>query len=100
VLSLSCNRRDCCATDGCALAPSLTVFWAKLVMPFSREISKIHPSMPIAAETEQIADRRNSPLKSRAQISDGSPRWFFVAHKKNLHCKIKALLSLKTIEWE
>src|SRR6185312_2271342 len=28
--------------------------------------------MPIVAETEQIADRRNCRLNSRAQISDGS----------------------------
>jgi hypothetical protein len=33
---------------------------------------KIDQSMPIVAETEQIANCRNFSLKSRAQISDGS----------------------------
>ena len=33
--------------------------------------SRIDRSMPIVAETEEIADRRNSFLESRAQISDG-----------------------------
>jgi hypothetical protein len=33
--------------------------------------------MPIVDETTTIADRRNSRLKSRAQVSDGSGRRFF-----------------------
>jgi hypothetical protein len=40
-----------------------------------RPISKVF-------ETEQIADRRNSPLDSRARISDGSGRRFFVVSGK------------------
>ncbi len=52
---------------------------------------KINQSIPIVAEIEQIADRRNLRLKSRARISDGSQRRFFVAHGKNLRCWIKTL---------
>jgi hypothetical protein len=37
----------------------------------SAETSKIDRSIPIVAETEQIPNRRNSALNSRAQISDG-----------------------------
>jgi len=44
--------------------------------------SKIDQSMPIVIETEQVADRRNPHLKSRAQISDGSARRFFVRRVK------------------
>ena len=62
--------------------------------------SQIGQSIPIAAETKQIADRRNSFLKSIAQISDGSRRRFFVASGKNLRGQIKALPCLRTIEWE
>jgi hypothetical protein len=43
---------------------------------------KIDRSMSIVAETEQIADHRNLPLKSGAQISDGSGRRFFIARGK------------------
>jgi hypothetical protein len=50
------------------------------------EFQKIDRSMPIVAETEQIADRRNSCLESRAQFSDGSARRFFVVRRKNLRC--------------
>ena len=38
---------------------------------------KIGQSTPIVAEGEQIADRRNSRLKSTAQFSGGSERRFF-----------------------
>jgi hypothetical protein len=34
--------------------------------------------MPIVAETERIPNRPNSTLDSRAQISDGSGRRFFL----------------------
>jgi hypothetical protein len=37
---------------------------------------EIDQSIPIVAETEHIPNRRNSRLKSRAQISDGSARRF------------------------
>jgi hypothetical protein len=45
---------------------------------------KIDRSMPIVAEAIQITDRRNSCLKSRARISDGSPRRFFTMRRRNL----------------
>jgi hypothetical protein len=45
---------------------------------------KIDRSMPIVAEAERIADRRNSSLKSRARIFDGSARRFFVVRRRNL----------------
>lgn len=47
---------------------------------------EIGQSMSVVAETEQIADRRNSPLNSRAQFSDGSLRRFLVARRKQLRC--------------
>jgi hypothetical protein len=40
-------------------------------------------SMPIVAETKQIPSRRNSSSNSRAQISDGSGRRFFIVCGKN-----------------
>ena len=43
---------------------------------------KIDQSISIVFETEQIADRRNSPLNSRARISDGSGIRFFVVSGK------------------
>jgi hypothetical protein len=43
---------------------------------------KIDRSMPIVAEAIQITNRRNSCLKSRARISDGSPRRFFTMRRK------------------
>jgi hypothetical protein len=39
--------------------------------PFSPRISKIDRLMPTVSETEQISNRRNSPLKTRDEISDG-----------------------------
>src|SRR5437764_13604870 len=54
---------------------SLTVFSAGEPMArLSAGRAESNRSMPIVAETEQIADRRNSSLNSRAQISDGSAR--------------------------
>jgi hypothetical protein len=49
-----------------------------------RRPRKIDQLMPIVAEIEQIPSRRNSRLKSRAQISDGSGRRLFIARGKNL----------------
>jgi hypothetical protein len=46
------------------------------------EVKKTDRSIPIVSETEQIGDCRNSPLKSRAQISDGSGGRFFVVRRK------------------
>jgi hypothetical protein len=42
------------------------------LIAFSMIFKKIDRLMPIVAETEQIADRRNLCLKSRARISDVS----------------------------
>jgi hypothetical protein len=61
---------------------------------------KIDQLMSIVTETEQIADRRNYRLNSRAQISDGSGTRFFSALGKSLRCEFNALPSPKTIEWE
>jgi len=36
-----------------------------------RKMSKIDRSMPMVVETEQISNRGNYPIKSRAEISDG-----------------------------
>jgi len=44
----------------------------------SMRFKKIDRLIPIVVETEQIVDRRNWCLKSRAQISDGLARRFFV----------------------
>jgi hypothetical protein len=43
---------------------------------------KIDQPISIVFETEQIADRRNSPLNSRTRISDGSGIRFFVVSGK------------------
>ncbi|HVV27288.1 MAG TPA: hypothetical protein VHC40_04920 [Rhizomicrobium sp.] len=61
---------------------------------------KIDRSMPIVAEAIHITDRRNSCLKSKARISDGSGRRFFVALRKNLRLKSNTLPWLRIIEWE
>jgi hypothetical protein len=45
---------------------------------------KIDRLIPIVTETEQIVDRRNWFLKSRARTSDGSARRFFVVRRKSL----------------
>jgi hypothetical protein len=47
-----------------------------------RTSRKIDQPISIVFETEQIADRRNSPLNSRARISDGSGIRFFVVSGK------------------
>jgi hypothetical protein len=57
----------------------VTVFFWELPVRLGRRPSeKLDRLIPIVAETEQIVDRRNWCLKSRAQISDGSARRFFV----------------------
>ena len=48
------------------------LFSAKPTTPFSLEISEIVRLIPIVVETEQILNRGNSLLKSRAQVSNGS----------------------------
>jgi hypothetical protein len=67
---------------------------------FLREMSEIDRLVPIVAETTQILNCRDFPLNSRAQISDGSGRRFFVVRRKNLRLEFNALRSLKNIEWE
>jgi hypothetical protein len=49
-----------------------------------RRSEEIDQSLSIVAEIERTADRPKSCLKSRAQISDGSARRFFMAHRKKL----------------
>lgn len=44
---------------------------------------EVDRSTPIVPEIEQIQHRRNCLLNSRAQIFDGSVRWFFAARRKN-----------------
>jgi hypothetical protein len=56
---------------------------------FVTEDVEIDRLMPIAAEAEQIADRRNSCLKSRARISDGSGRRCLTVRRKI--CAIRSM---------
>jgi hypothetical protein len=64
---------------------AVTVFFHRSDSAYhSPGFKKIDRSMLIVAETEQIADRRNSLLKSRVQIFDGSGRRFFTVRRKNL----------------
>jgi len=51
---------------------SAVLFVAKPMTRYLAGVLKIGRSMAIVAETERIPNRRNSPLNSRAQISDGS----------------------------
>jgi hypothetical protein len=60
---------------------------------------RIDQSMPIVAETDQITNRRNSLLKSRVQISDGSVRRFFGACGKDLHKEFRWALSEEPGLW-
>jgi hypothetical protein len=58
---------------------AVTVFFASCRYGLNRRSpKKIDQSISMVAEIEQIADRGKSRLKSRAQISDGSPRRFFL----------------------
>jgi hypothetical protein len=50
------------------------------------EKRKIDQLMSIVAETEQIAYRQKSCLKSKAQISDGSEGRFFAAQRRVFLC--------------
>ncbi|HUN97373.1 MAG TPA: hypothetical protein VMU69_14230, partial [Bradyrhizobium sp.] len=75
-------------------------FPGRLRMQSGRRIQEIDQAMPIVAETEQIVDRRDSCLKSRARFSDGSGIRFFRMLGKNLRWLISELSSLITIEWE
>ena len=79
---------------------SAVLFVAKPMTRYLAGVLKIGRSMAIVAETERIPNRRNSPLNSRAQISDGSGARCFMDCEKNLRRQIKALPCLRTIEWE
>lgn len=72
------------------IAPQLTVFSVEVDSGgFAADLSKIDRLSAIAAETEQIPNRGNSPLNSGAQISDGSGSRFFVVPGENLPVKSK-----------
>jgi hypothetical protein len=65
----------------------VTVFFQRGVSAYIRQaFKKIDRSSAIVAETEQIPNRRNSPLNSRVQISDGSGSRFFVVQGKTFVC--------------
>src|SRR5947199_6727542 len=79
-------------TDDLHISPFREVFFV-LAQNCARRSTKrkIDRLMSIVAETEQIADRRNFSLKSRARISDGSGARCPSPHRKNLHWKFNAL---------
>jgi dihydrofolate reductase len=66
------------------IAESDGIFPAKRDACALDEFKKFHRSMPIVAETEQNLNRRNSPLNSRAQISDGSSGRCSTVGRQNL----------------
>jgi hypothetical protein len=72
------------AATGCDSQPPDGIFADGQIEAEQTKNVRNRPMMPIVAETEQIADRRNWCLNSRARVSDGSVRRFFVAHRKNL----------------
>jgi hypothetical protein len=57
----------------------------------SRRMTKIDRSTSIVSETKQILNPRNSSLKSRAQIFDGSQSRFVMARRESVLCHINAL---------
>jgi hypothetical protein len=60
-------------------------------------VRRIDRLMPVVLEIEQILDRENSCLKSRAQISDGSERRFFlVCAGGNLALILLALITAQS----
>src|SRR5438067_417559 len=75
------DRRDW--TKNAPVAWTVTVFFsARRFGLHSLGFKKIDRTSAIVAETEQIPNRGNSSLSSRAQISDGSgSRFFFVRGK-------------------
>jgi hypothetical protein len=58
------------------------VFCGRSIMPASSKTQKIDRLMSIVAETEQTPNRRNCPLKSRAEFSDGSAGRFSGERRK------------------
>jgi len=62
------------------------------------EQTKIDRLLPIVVETEQIPNRLNFPLNSRARISDGSWIRCFEVRRKGFRSQIKALSCTRTIE--
>jgi hypothetical protein len=65
----------------------LTVFFGRNSAAVrAADSERIDQWMPIVRETERALNQRNSSLNSRAEISDGSGRRFFVVRRKNLGC--------------
>jgi hypothetical protein len=65
----------------------LTVFFGRNSAAVrAADSERIDQWMPIFRETERALNQRNSSLNSRAEISDGSGRRFFVVRRKNLGC--------------
>jgi hypothetical protein len=81
-----------------ASADGLFFDWSDAII--LAETPKIDRLILIVCETEPILNRRISSLNSRARISDGMGRRFFIVRRKNLCAEFNALRSLKTIEWE
>jgi hypothetical protein len=70
---------DSCRSCNCVALLLLTVFLVLIALQRApRTSKKIDRLAPIVGETEQVLNRRNSPLNSRAEISDGSAKRFFV----------------------
>jgi hypothetical protein len=67
-------------------------------LQFDRYQRKSTNKMPIVAEPDEIADRRNSPLKSRAR--GGSAGRYFILPRKVLRRPINGLSRSKMIERE
>jgi hypothetical protein len=72
-------------------APSDGIFGRSADDELTLGMSKIDRLMSIVPETGQNRIRRNSPLKSRAQIYDGSMSRFFVLRREHLRSKFSAL---------
>jgi hypothetical protein len=79
----------------------VTVFLGSVGAAWSAaEQAKIDRLLPIVVETEQIPNRLNFPLNSRARISDGSWIRCFEVGRKGFRSQIKALSCTRTIEWD
>jgi hypothetical protein len=76
------------------------LFSAMAATPLSLVKPKIDRSVSIVTETDGISNRRNSPLKSNARISDGSPGRFLAAGEKICGDKSARYYGSKQIEWE
>jgi hypothetical protein len=77
-------------------SPSLTIFLGQADDAVLAQDFEIRPT---DADSQQIADRRNSRSKSRARFADRGDG-FFVAHRSKLWRQINTLQLIRTIEWE